>query len=64
MQLSEHETELLEMNANSEKLRLTYTELLEFKLVLLKVLLSLYYLHIYFLTSSKSKKGKSIHLSF
>ncbi|KAJ8620892.1 hypothetical protein MRB53_029421 [Persea americana] len=36
MQLAEHETELLEMNANSEKLRLTYNELLEFKLVLLK----------------------------
>lgn len=36
IQLAEHETELLEMNANSEKLRQTYNELLEFKLVLLK----------------------------
>ncbi|XP_058110088.1 V-type proton ATPase subunit a1 [Magnolia sinica] len=36
IQLAEHETELLEMNANSEKLRHTYNELLEFKLVLLK----------------------------
>ncbi|XP_077239576.1 vacuolar proton ATPase A1 isoform X2 [Tasmannia lanceolata] len=36
IQLAEHETELLETNANSEKLRQTYNELLEFKLVLLK----------------------------
>ncbi|XP_065049155.1 V-type proton ATPase subunit a1-like isoform X2 [Musa acuminata AAA Group] len=36
VRLSEHEAELLEMNANSEKLRQTYNELLEFKLVLLK----------------------------
>ncbi|RWR76903.1 V-type proton ATPase subunit a1 [Cinnamomum micranthum f. kanehirae] len=36
IQLAEHETELIEMNANSEKLRQTYNELLEFKLVLLK----------------------------
>ncbi|KAG9453327.1 hypothetical protein H6P81_006231 [Aristolochia fimbriata] len=35
-QLAEHETELLEMNANSDKLRQTYNELLEFKLVLQK----------------------------
>ncbi|XP_068636331.1 V-type proton ATPase subunit a1-like [Aristolochia californica] len=35
-QLAEHETELLEMNANSEKLRQTYNELLEFKLVVQK----------------------------
>uniref|UniRef100_A0A6V7QXJ7 V-type proton ATPase subunit a n=1 Tax=Ananas comosus var. bracteatus TaxID=296719 RepID=A0A6V7QXJ7_ANACO len=34
--LGEHESELLEMNANSEKLRQSYNELLEFKLVLLK----------------------------
>lgn len=37
VQLGEHEAELLEMNSNSEKLRQTYNELLEFKLVLLKV---------------------------
>lgn len=36
VRLGEHEAELLEMNSNSEKLRLTYNELLEFKLVLLK----------------------------
>ncbi|XXG54968.1 hypothetical protein AAC387_Pa03g2721 [Persea americana] len=36
IQLAEHETEIIEMNANSEKLRQTYNELLEFKLVLLK----------------------------
>ncbi|KAJ6804670.1 V-type proton ATPase subunit a1 [Iris pallida] len=36
IQLGEHEAELLEMNRNSEKLRETYNELLEFKLVLLK----------------------------
>ncbi|ONK77025.1 uncharacterized protein A4U43_C02F2330 [Asparagus officinalis] len=36
VQLGEHEAELLEMNSNSEKLRQTYNELLEFKLVLLK----------------------------
>lgn len=34
--LGEHEAELLEMNANSEKLQQTYNELLEFKLVLQK----------------------------
>ncbi|XP_026425382.1 V-type proton ATPase subunit a1-like [Papaver somniferum] len=36
IRLSEHETELIEMNANSEKLRQTYNELLEFKMVLHK----------------------------
>ncbi|XP_010244989.1 PREDICTED: V-type proton ATPase subunit a1-like [Nelumbo nucifera] len=36
IQLSEHEHELIEMNANSEKLRQTYNELLEFKMVLQK----------------------------
>ncbi|KAH1090733.1 hypothetical protein J1N35_017990 [Gossypium stocksii] len=36
MQLTEHEHELIEMNSNSEKLRQTYNELLEFKMVLLK----------------------------
>ncbi|MBA0650648.1 hypothetical protein Goklo_018040 [Gossypium klotzschianum] len=36
MQLAEHEHELIEMNSNSEKLRQTYNELLEFKVVLLK----------------------------
>ncbi|CBI16252.3 hypothetical protein VitviT2T_008024 [Vitis vinifera] len=36
IQLSEHEHELLEMNSNSEKLRQTYNELLEFKMVLQK----------------------------
>ncbi|KAG6681695.1 hypothetical protein I3843_13G091400 [Carya illinoinensis] len=35
-QLAEHENELMEMNANGEKLRLSYNELLEFKLVLQK----------------------------
>ncbi|KAF3556943.1 hypothetical protein F2Q69_00016856, partial [Brassica cretica] len=35
-QLAEHEHEVLEMNSNSEKLRLTYNELLEFKIVLQK----------------------------
>ncbi|KAG2673718.1 hypothetical protein I3760_13G104000 [Carya illinoinensis] len=34
--LAEHENELMEMNANGEKLRLSYNELLEFKLVLQK----------------------------
>ncbi|OVA09925.1 ATPase [Macleaya cordata] len=36
IRLSEHETELIEMNANSEKLQQTYNELLEFKMVLNK----------------------------
>ncbi|KAB2012798.1 hypothetical protein ES319_D09G115400v1 [Gossypium barbadense] len=36
MQLAEHEHELIEMNSNSEKLRQTYNELLEFKMVLIK----------------------------
>ncbi|XVF19522.1 hypothetical protein REPUB_Repub11eG0118000 [Reevesia pubescens] len=36
IQLAEHEHELIEMNSNSEKLRQTYNELLEFKLVLQK----------------------------
>ncbi|XP_021758353.1 V-type proton ATPase subunit a2-like [Chenopodium quinoa] len=36
MKLGELETELLEMNANSENLQHTYNELIEFKLVLLK----------------------------
>ncbi|KNA09691.1 hypothetical protein SOVF_150640 [Spinacia oleracea] len=36
MTLGELEAELLEMNANSEKLQHTYNELIEFKLVLLK----------------------------
>ncbi|XP_039031208.1 V-type proton ATPase subunit a1-like [Hibiscus syriacus] len=36
IQLAEHEHELIEMNANSEKLQQTYNELLEFKLVLQK----------------------------
>ncbi|KAK2975383.1 hypothetical protein RJ640_012394 [Escallonia rubra] len=35
-QLAEHEHELIEMNSNSEKLRQTYNELLEFKMVLQK----------------------------
>lgn len=39
MQLAEHEHELIEMNSNSEKLRQTYNELLEFKMVLQKVLI-------------------------
>ncbi|XP_017982902.1 PREDICTED: V-type proton ATPase subunit a1 [Theobroma cacao] len=36
IQLAEHEHELIEMNSNSEKLRQTYNELLEFKIVLEK----------------------------
>ncbi|KAA8549508.1 hypothetical protein F0562_001192 [Nyssa sinensis] len=36
IQLAEREHELIEMNANSEKLRQTYNELLEFKMVLQK----------------------------
>ncbi|XP_062171833.1 V-type proton ATPase subunit a1 [Alnus glutinosa] len=36
IQLAEHENELIEMNANSEKLRQSYNELLEFKIVLQK----------------------------
>ncbi|KAJ4977870.1 hypothetical protein NE237_008650 [Protea cynaroides] len=36
IQLAEHESELVEMNANGEKLRQTYNELLEFKMVLQK----------------------------
>ncbi|KAE8692971.1 hypothetical protein F3Y22_tig00110819pilonHSYRG00083 [Hibiscus syriacus] len=36
IQLAEHENELIEMNSNSEKLRQTYNELREFKIVLLK----------------------------
>lgn len=36
IQLAEHEHELIEMNSNSEKLRLSYNELLEFKIVLQK----------------------------
>ncbi|OMO77203.1 Vacuolar proton ATPase [Corchorus olitorius] len=35
-QLAEHEHELIEMNSNSEKLRQTYNELLEFRMVLQK----------------------------
>ncbi|KAA8543992.1 hypothetical protein F0562_021831 [Nyssa sinensis] len=46
IQLAEHEHELIEMNANSEKLRKTYNELLEFKMVLQKA--------VGFLVSSKS----------
>ncbi|TYH28003.1 hypothetical protein ES288_A02G111900v1 [Gossypium darwinii] len=38
MQLAEHEHKLIEMNSNSEKLQQTYNELLEFKMVFLKVL--------------------------
>ena len=37
IQLAEHEHELIEINHNSEKLRQTYNELLEFKMVLQKV---------------------------
>lgn len=37
-QLAEHEAELHEMNSNSEKLQQSYNELLEFKLVLSKVI--------------------------
>lgn len=37
MKLGELEAELLEMNANSEKLEHSYNELIEYKLVLLKV---------------------------
>lgn len=37
MHLAEHERDITEMNANSEKLRQRYNELLEFKLVLQKV---------------------------
>ncbi|PIN10703.1 Vacuolar H+-ATPase V0 sector, subunit a [Handroanthus impetiginosus] len=36
IQLAEHEHELIEMNANSEKLQQTYNELLEYKMVLQK----------------------------
>ncbi|KAK6926846.1 V-type ATPase, V0 complex, 116kDa subunit family [Dillenia turbinata] len=36
VQLSVHETELIEMNSNSENLRQSYNELLEFKIVLQK----------------------------
>ncbi|PSR95155.1 V-type proton ATPase subunit a1 like [Actinidia chinensis var. chinensis] len=36
IQLAEHEHELIEINHNSEKLRQTYNELLEFKMVLQK----------------------------
>ncbi|XWS73752.1 hypothetical protein CRYUN_Cryun02cG0155500 [Craigia yunnanensis] len=36
IQLAEHEHELIEMNSNSEKLRQTYNELLEFKMVFAK----------------------------
>lgn len=36
IQLAEHEHELIEMNSNSEKLRHSYNELLEFKMVLQK----------------------------
>ncbi|KAI5666140.1 hypothetical protein M9H77_15993 [Catharanthus roseus] len=36
VQLGEHEHELIEMNSNGEKLRQTYNELLEFKMVLQK----------------------------
>ncbi|CAH9075141.1 unnamed protein product [Cuscuta europaea] len=36
IQIAEHEHELIEMNANSEKLQKSYNELLEFKIVLQK----------------------------
>jgi hypothetical protein len=38
VKLGEHESELHEMNSNSEKLQQSYNELLEFKLVLSKVM--------------------------
>ncbi|XLU45254.1 hypothetical protein S245_040068, partial [Arachis hypogaea] len=41
IQLAEHEHELIEMNSNSDKLRQSYNELLEFKIVLQKVSLRL-----------------------
>lgn len=37
VKLGEHESELQEMNSNSEKLQQSYNELLEFKLVLSNV---------------------------
>lgn len=39
IKLGEYEAELLEMNANSEKLQHTYNELIEYKLVLNKVMI-------------------------
>jgi len=36
-ELANYEHELIEMNANSDQLQLTYNELLEFKMVLQKV---------------------------
>jgi hypothetical protein len=47
IQLAEHENELIEMNANSEKLRQSYNELLEFKIVLQKVNLLAYIYIVY-----------------
>lgn len=38
IQLGEHEHELIEMNSNSDRLRQSYNELLEFKMVLQKVI--------------------------
>lgn len=38
MQFAEHEHELIETNSNSDKLRLSYNELFEFKMVLQKVI--------------------------
>lgn len=37
LKLGELEAELVEMNANNDKLQRTYNELIEYKLVLLKV---------------------------
>lgn len=47
IKLGELEAELIEINANSEKLQRAYNELLEYKLVLQKVVLSLSLSHYY-----------------
>jgi hypothetical protein len=46
--LAEHEHELIEMNSNSDKLRQSYNELLEFKIVLQKVILFIENLYVPF----------------
>lgn len=48
MKLGEHEGELIEMNANTEKLERAYNELLEYKLVLQKVIRQIWYYHLYY----------------
>lgn len=59
MKLGELEAELLEMNANTEKLQHTYNELIEFKLVLLK---AAEFFHSAFSTAAQKTENEAWHL--